>query len=173
MLREEEAMTDHSLEQAVCSALYLDPLLNAARIDVAVHESVVTLTGYVGTYAQKIAAKQKAECVPGVKSVTDRLEVDIAERPGREVDEIAAGVLNALYWDLAVPDDRVSATCVKGWVTLSGEVDRPYQKTCAEADVRNIRGVIGVTNEIKVILAPRNSMIVTDRTISEAPPPLA
>jgi osmotically-inducible protein OsmY len=49
-----------------------------------------------------------------------------------------------------VPPDRVSAKCERGWVTLSGEVDRAYQKSSAEADVRNVRGVVGVTNEITV-----------------------
>ena len=49
-----------------------------------------------------------------------------------------------------MPPDRVSAKCERGWVTLSGEVDRAYQKSSAEADVRKISGVVGVTNEITV-----------------------
>ncbi len=145
---------DRTLEQAVLSALYLDPLINAARIVVRVHDGVVTLIGEVDTHAQKLAAKYKAECVPGVKEVSDELEVgaeaEAAMKSRPRGDDIAANVVNALYWDLAGPPDRVSATCEKGWVTLTGEVDRPYQKSCAEADVRKIRGVVGVTNEIRV-----------------------
>ena len=143
-------MMDRTLEQAVLSALYLDPLINSARIVVRVHEGVVTLIGEVDTPTQKLAAKYKAECVPGVKEVADELEVCAPARTQPRPDDIAASVLNALYWDLAVPPDRVSAKCEKGWVTLTGEVDRPYQKSSAEADVRKIRGVVGVTNEIEV-----------------------
>jgi osmotically-inducible protein OsmY len=143
---------DRTLEQAVLSALYLDPLINAARIVVRVHDGVVTLIGEVDTHAQKLAAKYKAECVPGVKEVSDELEVgaEAATKSRPRGNDIVANVLNALYWDLAVPPDRVCATCEQGWVTLTGEVDRPYQKSSAEADVRKIRGVVGVTNEIKV-----------------------
>ncbi len=145
---------DRTLEQAVLSALYLDPLINAARVVVRVHDGVVTLIGEVDTHAQKLAAKYKAEGVPGVKEVADEIEVSAdkgaAARGRLRPDEVAANVLNALYWDLAVPRDRVCATCEQGWVTLTGEVDRPYQKSSAEADVRRIRGVVGVTNEITV-----------------------
>ena len=59
-------------------------------------------------------------------------------------------IVNALHWDYALPRDRLSVKCQDGWVTLSGEVDRSYQKTCAEADVLRVPGVIGVKNEISV-----------------------
>ena len=64
-------------------------------------------------------------------------------------DEVA----NALYWDLAVPAFSVVATVDNGWVTLLGEVERPYQRCCAEADVRRVPGVLGVRNKIAVRLA--------------------
>jgi len=65
-------------------------------------------------------------------------------------DVKAASVVNDLNWDLAVALDRVSAKPLKGWVTLTGEVDRPNQKSSAEADVRKTRGVVSMTNKIKV-----------------------
>jgi osmotically-inducible protein OsmY len=37
-----------------------------------------------------------------------------------------------------------------GWVTMSGMVDRPYQRTCAESDARRVPGVIGVNNHIRL-----------------------
>ncbi len=74
---------DRTLEQAVLSALYLEPLINAARIVVRVHDGVVTLIGEVDTHAQKLAAKYKAECVPGVKEVSDELEVAPKPKPPR------------------------------------------------------------------------------------------
>ena len=67
-------------------------------------------------------------------------------------DDVKTEVLNALYWDLAVPPHRVKVEVENGWVTMSGMVDRPYQRTCAESDARRVPGVTGVTNQIR--LAP-------------------
>lgn len=141
---------DRTLEQAVLSALYLEPSINAERVLVTARDGTVTLTGEVDSDAQKSAVRLKAQCVPGVNEVADELEVRDRAKPRPGFDDIAASVLNALYWDLAVPPDRVCVKFDKGWVTLTGEVDRPYQKSSAEADVRKISGVVGVTNEIKV-----------------------
>jgi osmotically-inducible protein OsmY len=65
-------------------------------------------------------------------------------------DDVRAGVLNALYWDLRVPRHHLSVDVENGWVTVSGTVDLPYQKTCAEFDARNVPGVVGVTNLIRL-----------------------
>jgi osmotically-inducible protein OsmY len=65
-------------------------------------------------------------------------------------DDIQTGVLNALYWDLAVPRFRVKVEVANGWVTISGMVDRPYQRTCAESDALRVPGVIGVINHIRL-----------------------
>ena len=64
--------------------------------------------------------------------------------------EVLGRILNALYWDLAVPSDYLSVKVENGWVTISGEVAHSYQKGCAEADVRRVSGVRGVTNGIDV-----------------------
>jgi osmotically-inducible protein OsmY len=67
-------------------------------------------------------------------------------------EEVQTKVLNALYWDLAVPPHRVKVEVENGWVTISGTVDRYYQRTCAESDARGVPGVLGVNNHIR--LAP-------------------
>ena len=66
--------------------------------------------------------------------------------------DVQTMVLNALYWDLAVPPHRVKVEVENGWVTMSGMVDRPYQRTCAESDARRVPGVDRVINQIR--LAP-------------------
>ena len=65
-------------------------------------------------------------------------------------DDVRMRVLNALHWDLAVPRDRLNVEVENGWVTVSGTVDLPYQRTCAESDARNVAGVVGITNLIRV-----------------------
>ena len=66
--------------------------------------------------------------------------------------DIYAEVANSLFWDLAIPPNRVTVEEDRGLVTLHGVVERAYQRSCAEADVRRSRipGVIGVKNEITV-----------------------
>ena len=65
-------------------------------------------------------------------------------------EDVRVRVLNALYWDLAVPRDRLNVDVENGWVTVSGMVDLPYQRSCAESDAKSVPGVIGVTNRIRL-----------------------
>jgi osmotically-inducible protein OsmY len=69
-----------------------------------------------------------------------------------QIDDVRVRVLNALHWDYAVPRNRLSVEVDNGWVTMSGQVDLPYQRSCAEFDARNVPGVVGVINRIS--LAP-------------------
>ena len=66
-------------------------------------------------------------------------------------DDVRMQVLNALHWDLAVPRHRVKVQVENGWVTMSGLVDLPYQRSCAEFDARNVLGVVGVINRIRLV----------------------
>ena len=70
-------------------------------------------------------------------------------------EDVRMRVLNALHWDLAVPRNRLKVDVEDGRVTLSGMVDLPYQRSCAEFDVRNVPGVVGVINQIR--LAPKDA----------------
>ncbi len=65
-------------------------------------------------------------------------------------EDVRMRVLNALHWDLAVPRDRLNVDVENGWVTVSGLVDLPYQRSCAESDVKSVLGVVGVTNRIRL-----------------------
>lgn len=66
------------------------------------------------------------------------------------LNDVRTEVLNALHWDLAVPRDRLTVEVEDGWVTMSGMVDLPYQRACAEFDARKVPGVVGVTNYIRI-----------------------
>ncbi len=70
-------------------------------------------------------------------------------------DDVRMNVLNALHWDLAVPRHRLEVEVENGWVKMSGSVDLPYQRSCAEFDARNVPGVVGVINHIR--LAVKNT----------------
>ena len=67
---------------------------------------------------------------------------------GRSDERIKLAVMTALHWDLAVPRDRVQVNVSRGWVILTGEVTRDYEKARAEADARMTSGVAGVINRL-------------------------
>src|SRR5271165_4304752 len=79
-----------------------------------------------------------------------RSKTKVGKRMMMLIDNVHTLVLNALYWDLAVPPHTVKVEVENGWVTMSGTVDRSYQRACAESDARRVPGVVGVTNQIRV-----------------------
>jgi osmotically-inducible protein OsmY len=141
---------DNALQQSVLAALRFEPGVKAANIGVAVDDGVVTLTGHVGTYAEKHAAEAAALGVRGVTAVAEEIEVRLPFEGKRRDDEIAAAAAHRLAWDSGLPVDAVKVKVENGWVTLSGEVCWRYQKAIAHDDVRRLHGVIGVSNQIAI-----------------------
>jgi len=78
-------------------------------------------------------------------------------------EDVRVRVLNALYWDLAVPRDRLIVDVENGWVTVSGMVDLPYQRSCAESDAKGVPGVVGVTNLIRLADVQRTKLQPEER----------
>jgi osmotically-inducible protein OsmY len=142
--------TDAQLQYDVLEELQWEPSVDAAQIGVTAREGVVTLTGHVPAYAQKLAAEQTVKRVHGVKAVANDIEVRPAEGGQCDDADLAAAVLHTLKWDAAVPDDRVQVTVRDGWITLEGTVDWQFQKEAADRAVRHLVGARGVTNSIVV-----------------------
>ncbi|WP_199084361.1 BON domain-containing protein [Bosea sp. ASV33] len=143
-------MTDKTLKQTVLDELAWEPSVNAAHIGVTARDGVVTLSGHVETYAEKWGAERSVERLAGVKAVAEELEVRSHYYTGHGDDDIAKRALNVLDWDVAIPHDKVRVKIENGWVTLSGELFWQYQRAAAEADVRKLPGVTGVTNMITI-----------------------
>jgi len=142
--------TDFQLQLDVLDELKFEPSVRDSEIGVAVKDGVVTLSGLVNSYAEKYSAERTAERVIGVRAVADELEVKLPGSHQRTDTELAHAVANALRWDIQVPDDRIKAAVDAGWVELDGEVEWQYQKWAADSAVRNLMGVKGVANLIKV-----------------------
>ncbi|MFS8979955.1 BON domain-containing protein [Cupriavidus necator] len=138
--------TDHQIQKDVADELDWDPAIDAASIGVEVHDGIVTLDGHLSSYAEKLAAERAAERISGVRAVVVKLDV---HPPGAFLDEaIAEAAREALQWHVHVPSDVIKVRVERGWVTLSGNVDWGYQKNLAERTVSQLRGVIGVVNNI-------------------------
>jgi osmotically-inducible protein OsmY len=142
--------TDAELKQDVTEELKWEPDVKAETIGVAVRDGIVTLTGAVDTYMQKIAAERAAERVYGVKGIAQELQVQLPNSFMRSDEDIARAAANALEWNSSVPDDRVFVKVQDGWVTLSGDVDFRYQKDAAYDAVSGLMGVAGVTSLINI-----------------------
>lgn len=143
-------VTDKQLHQAVLDALRWEPSIREAEIGVAVKDGVVTLSGFVDSYAEKYNAAKTVEKVPGVRGLAQELDVRLPSSFVRSDTEIAHAVVNALRWDIQVPDERIKARVEEGRVTLEGDVEWQFQKHAAEHAVRYLTGVRSVTNLITV-----------------------
>lgn len=137
------------VQQDVLDELAWDSALDAAGIGVAVTDGAVTLSGHVRSYAEKRAAGKAAKRITGVLAVANDLEVRLPSSMQRDDTDIAAAVAAALKWTVTVPQ-AVTATVQRGWVTLEGEVDWNFQLHAAERAVRDIQGVRGITNSIRL-----------------------
>jgi osmotically-inducible protein OsmY len=143
-------MDDLELKKSVESELNFEPSINAAEIGVAVKNGVVTLSGRVPSYWEKVSAERAAARVSGVKAVANELEVRLPGSSERTDEDIAQAAVDTLRWSVFVPQDRIKVKVSKGWITLEGNVDWQYQKSAAEKAVRKLFGVLGVSNLIEV-----------------------
>lgn len=143
-------LTDRDLRTrtAVMQQLEWDPAVDASAIGVAARDGSVTLTGFINTYGEKLAAERAAKRVYGVRAVANDLEVRL--KLGRTDADIATDAALALKIHSAIPD-AVQAAVHHGHVTLTGTVSWLYQKTLAEKTVRHISGVRHLTNYITVL----------------------
>lgn len=158
-------MMDQALKQRVLDELAWQPEIDEAHIGVTVRGGVVTLTGHVGSYAEKCVAERAAGRVTGVRGIAEELEISYASGTGQD-DDIARQALDVISCDIEVPKDRVKIKIEKGWVTLRGDVDWRFQKQAAEADLRNLFGVMGVSNAIEV--RPKVQVCDVERQIKSA-----
>lgn len=141
--------TDIRIRDDVVEELDFEPSVDSAAIGVAVKDGVVTLSGHVPTYAQKSAAERCAQRVRGVKAVAIDIEVRLASDAKRSDDEIAERAVNILRWSTG-GGDKIKVVVENGWVKLNGEVDYYYQKQAAESAVRQLSGVIAVSNLVTI-----------------------
>jgi osmotically-inducible protein OsmY len=141
---------DSQLQQSVLAAFKWEPSVSAGHIGVTANDGVITLSGHVGSYAEKHAAEVAARQVRGVRAVAEEIVVSLPSGTRRSDEDIAAAAITRLAWNVSVPVDAVQLKVEKGWVTLTGQVDRWYQRNAAEHDVRPLLGVVGVTNRVAI-----------------------
>jgi len=162
--RAKSDITDTDLRDRVERQLDWEPQFTSTDIGVLADNGVVTLTGFVNTYAEKLAAERATLRTYGVSAVAN----DIQVKPlSMKTDaDIASAALDALQARVDVPDEKIKLAVKDGWITLEGNVDWYYQKNAAELAVKYLSGVKGVSDNIKV--QPQVSTIEVKDKIEEA-----
>ncbi|OYV53612.1 MAG: ornithine aminotransferase [Rhodospirillales bacterium 20-60-12] len=141
---------DSQLQQAILAELNWEPSVLAGHIGVTAKDGVATLSGHVESYPHKHAAEMAARRVKGVFAVADEIIVQLPPSTRPSDEDIAAAVIERLAWDVSIPQDCIKATVTEGWLTLTGQVNFHYQREAAAQDARNLRGVVGITNEMTI-----------------------
>lgn len=144
-------MDDITLRQNILDELEFEPKVDAAEIGVTARDGVITLTGHVGTYAEKDAAEKAARRVKGVRAIAQEIDVRILGPRRTDDDDIARRAVKILDWNISIPKQMVQIRVCQGVVTLTGNVEWQYQKNAAAAAVRDLAGVVGVSNLIEVV----------------------
>jgi osmotically-inducible protein OsmY len=161
---------DVELQRDVLEELHWEPAVNQAHIGVSTTSGVVTLSGHVPTYVEKIAAEKAAKRVAGVCGVANELDVRVPDVGKRNDQDIALACVTALQSHVALPAGRIKVTVDKGWVALEGEVEWQYQKSAAEEAVRTQTGVKSIKNmlTIKPRIAPSELKAQIERAFKRA-----
>jgi osmotically-inducible protein OsmY len=158
--------SDIDIKRDVEAELRWNPDIDATDIAVSVKDGVVTLSGFVRSYAQKFEAEQTAKRVNGVRAVANDIEVRLPIFNRRPDPEIARDAVEEIEKNLPYASDHIGVVVRDGWVTLEGSVEWNYQRERAAQVVRRVRGVKGVTNLIE--LQPRVPPVEIKQKIEQA-----
>ncbi len=150
---------DSEIQKDIEEEFKNDVRIDGALINVSVKDGNVTLSGIVGSAAEKSLASSNA-WTSGVYSVdASRLEVEDWARDKdlrsdkyvtKTDQEIQNAVTDAFVYDPRVFSFNPDVYVKDGVVTLSGIVDNLKAKRAAEQDAKNVVGVFWVKNYLKV-----------------------
>jgi len=132
---------DEDIRKDIQTALQQDPATESYQVAVSVQDAVATLTGSVGSYAEKQLAARIAKGVKGVKDV--RNDVTINYLAKRADPEIASDIKARLQWDIWINGGLINPAVKDGKVTLTGMIGSAISKWRAFEDAW-VNGVTSV-----------------------------
>jgi len=142
--------SDADVRKDIQAALRQDPATESYRVAASVQNAVATLTGSVGSHAEKQLLALIAKGVSGVKEV--RNDVAVNDLSKRTDSEIAADIKARLQWDIWINGNLIDADVRDGKVTLAGIVGSAIAKVRAFDDSW-VNGVASV-DDSRVEVAP-------------------
>ena len=140
--------TDLSIKEDVLDELQWQPNIDETQIGVVVKDGIVTLSGTVNSYVKKREAENAAKSVLGVKAVAEDIQVQYSSGFDKSDTEIASSAVNALKWNISVPQNKIDIKVDDGWIYLSGEVMWAFEKNAAKPGVKYVVNNITLKNVV-------------------------
>ncbi|NML18309.1 BON domain-containing protein [Azohydromonas caseinilytica] len=141
--------TDADLKRDVEAELAWEAV-NVAGLKVGVRSGVVTLKGSVEAYSERCALERALQRINGASAIRLDLEVKLPPECRRSDEEILEAAQDALRWHVPALADEVRLSVDQGWLTLEGELDRAAQRKRVEEAMREVTGLLGLSNRITV-----------------------
>ena len=132
---------DADIRKDILAVLLGDPATESYQVAVSVQDAVATLTGSVGSYAEKQLAARIAKGIKGVKEV--RNDVTVSYLAKRTDPEIASDIKARLQWDIWINGGLVNPVVENGKVMLTGTIGSGISKWRAFEDAW-VNGVTAV-----------------------------
>jgi osmotically-inducible protein OsmY len=154
--------SDQEIKSDVKDALTWDMRVDNQNINANVYDGIVTLTGTVDTYYQKLEAAQIVGRIKGVVDVINEISVKLATT--RSDLDIRSDIYSALNRDSTLDPTNVTVSVHNGIVDLNGSVASVAQKNAAGSDAWLTTGVIDVNNNL--VIEP--AFIRTDHEVKDA-----
>lgn len=155
-----DGMQDARREGALQTALTLNRVLNAYRIQVQVSDNTARLSGEVENPVERDLAERVALATKGVEQVDNQLQVNpqLVEQPmelrayAQRLEDATLGAVirSRLLWSRVTHEAPIEVESREGVVTLRGKVASPEAKELAGVLARSTEGVYLVNNLISM-----------------------
>ncbi len=156
-----DKLGDAAIRTSVKTAFALHRALKPLDLQVETEALVVTLRGEAPTQEARATAERVARMVPEVKNVRNEIRV-VAKPASRAVDrrslgqtlgdeKLALQVRLALSLNRRLEGLELDVTVFRGEARLEGDVKTPEQKALAATVARDVPGVSGVTDSLRVV----------------------
>ena len=151
---------DFEIQKDIIAELKWETKSNSLDIEVFVNNGLVTLKGFVDCYSKKRLAENVAFRIDGVRAVVESIIVRYENDKKIPDLDLAEAITKAFHWHNKIPEEKIKVQVEDSWVTINGEVDWVFEKTCVNRVIECISGVKGVTNLIKI--NPRAKINITN-----------
>jgi osmotically-inducible protein OsmY len=142
--------TDQAIQKDIEEELRWTPDVDHSGVAVNVTGGIVTLAGFAPSLHDKLEAESAAIRVHGVRGIANEITVRVAEEDMRHDSQIASDAAHAIESDQPELAERVKVVVTDGRVTLEGSVPWQWQRQRIESVVREIPGVVLVSNLLAI-----------------------
>jgi osmotically-inducible protein OsmY len=158
--------TDDDVKRDVEDEIRYDADAESTDIAASVNGGVLTLTGSVHSYRQKLHVEMLAKRICGRMTVANEIQVHVGVSDSRSDPEIACDLIAKLCEELPFSCGHIKSTVKDGWITLSGGLEWNYQLLRASGCARRVNGVAGIKEGIN--FAARASAAEINARIKDA-----